>query len=79
MSVPASMTVPVIRSVEDLERLHFGHAAESEAKLVSTLTESGLVEPEALDRRRLLGNVLEARCCRPSTTSACSIPRTGPR
>jgi type IV pilus assembly protein PilB len=50
MSVPASMTVPVIRSVEDLERLHFGHAAESEAKLVSTLTESGLVEPEALDR-----------------------------
>ena len=44
MSVPASMTVPVIRSVEDLERLHFGHAAESEAKLVSTLTESGLGE-----------------------------------
>ena len=50
MTGPASMTVPVIRSVEDLERLRFGHAAESEAKLVSTLSGSGLVEPEALDR-----------------------------
>jgi len=44
------MTVPVIRSVEDLERLHFGHAAETEAKLASTLATSGLVQPESLDR-----------------------------
>ncbi len=44
------MTVPVIRSIEDLNSLKFGHVAATEAGLVSTLADSGLIEPEALDR-----------------------------